>query len=273
MRSRSVRAVLDLPMPGSPDMSTTCPSPLLACSQRRSSNSISSSRPTSGVSPALRCAASKRPSAAASREHPPRVHRLDDPLQRVLAEIEVVEGAVQQPVRAGADDHLVGTGQPLQSRREVGRLSDRHLGDGGIPRAGLADDHRPGGDADANLKRRRRADLLDRCDDLERERTARSASSSCARGQPKYTMRPSPRYCATWPSYFSTTAAARLLIRAHQLAQLLGVELLRQRRRTHQVAEHDGELAPLGVGDAGDWRAAPLGGVAEGARRSESERP
>jgi hypothetical protein len=39
----------DLPMPGSPEIKTTCPSPPLACSHRRRSRSISSSRPTSGV--------------------------------------------------------------------------------------------------------------------------------------------------------------------------------------------------------------------------------
>src|SRR6516225_7204480 len=36
----------DLPIPGSPDNRTTCPSPALACPQRRRSSSISSSRPT-----------------------------------------------------------------------------------------------------------------------------------------------------------------------------------------------------------------------------------
>ena len=40
----------DLPMPGSPEISTTWPSPALARAQRRNSRSISSSRPTSGVS-------------------------------------------------------------------------------------------------------------------------------------------------------------------------------------------------------------------------------
>ena len=39
----------DLPTPGSPESRTTRPSPPLACSQRRSSRSSSSSRPTSGA--------------------------------------------------------------------------------------------------------------------------------------------------------------------------------------------------------------------------------
>jgi hypothetical protein len=48
----------DLPIPGSPDISTTLPSPAFACCQRRSSRSSSSSRPTSGV--ASERSASKR---------------------------------------------------------------------------------------------------------------------------------------------------------------------------------------------------------------------
>src|SRR6266436_945069 len=49
--SRSCRAAVrrDLPMPGSPEMSTICPSRSLARSQRRSNSSISASRPTKGV--------------------------------------------------------------------------------------------------------------------------------------------------------------------------------------------------------------------------------
>src|SRR5262249_41670970 len=43
------RVIRDLPMPGSPASRTTRPSPSLTCVQRRSSSSISSSRPTSGV--------------------------------------------------------------------------------------------------------------------------------------------------------------------------------------------------------------------------------
>jgi hypothetical protein len=42
---------LDLPIPASPDSSTTWPSPVLALAQRRNSSSSSSSRPTSAVRP------------------------------------------------------------------------------------------------------------------------------------------------------------------------------------------------------------------------------
>jgi hypothetical protein len=64
-RSMRVCARRDLPMPGSPDTSTTEPSPLFACCQRRSSIASSSSRPTSGV--AVAQSASNRLSARLSR--------------------------------------------------------------------------------------------------------------------------------------------------------------------------------------------------------------
>ena len=64
MCSESAAVIRDLPMPGSPEIRTTRPSPLFACCQRRESSSTSSSRPTSGVSPERR--ASKRLSAPLS---------------------------------------------------------------------------------------------------------------------------------------------------------------------------------------------------------------
>ena len=44
---------------------------------------------------------------------------------------------------------------------------------------------------------------------------------------------------------------ADLLVGPHDLAQLLGIEPLRERGRAHQVAEHDRQLAALGRGGRG----------------------
>jgi class 3 adenylate cyclase len=49
MRCDSAAVRRDLPIPGSPETSTTRPSPAFPCCQRRSKSSSSSSRPTSGV--------------------------------------------------------------------------------------------------------------------------------------------------------------------------------------------------------------------------------
>jgi len=51
MRCDSAAVRRDLPIPGSPETSTTRPSPDFACCQRRNNRSSSSSRPTSGVAP------------------------------------------------------------------------------------------------------------------------------------------------------------------------------------------------------------------------------
>jgi hypothetical protein len=50
MCSDKAAASRDLPIPGSPEIRTTRPSPLFACCQRRISSSISSSRPTRATS-------------------------------------------------------------------------------------------------------------------------------------------------------------------------------------------------------------------------------
>ena len=68
-RSTRARAMRDLPMPGSPESSTTWPSPSQACCQRSSRSATSCSRPTSGV----RARPRARLEAAADRalaEHP-----------------------------------------------------------------------------------------------------------------------------------------------------------------------------------------------------------
>ena len=91
IRSRSTWVSRDLPMPGSPLTSTTCPSPSLACCQRRSSSATSSSRPTRGVSATSLRAASKRLSVARRTHHSEQVHRLGHTLERVRTQIGVVE--------------------------------------------------------------------------------------------------------------------------------------------------------------------------------------
>ena len=63
----------DLPMPGSPDSSTTWPSPSLAWRQRDSSRRTSSSRPTRGVRPARRGGLEAR--GAGRLAHPVDRHR------------------------------------------------------------------------------------------------------------------------------------------------------------------------------------------------------
>ena len=141
-RSRSSRTRRDLPIPGSPESSTTWPSPSLACRQRRSSSASSSSRPTSGVSAGglTRLEAAFGPALA---RDPPRRQRLGEALEALRAEVVELEQAAEQATRGRADHHRSRLGQRLQARREVGRLADHRL----LARCALADqiaDHRPG---------------------------------------------------------------------------------------------------------------------------------
>ncbi len=141
-------------MPGSPEMRTTWPSPALARSQRRNSRSISSSRPTSGLSADPR----KRLEPALHRagtQHLPSRHRRGDALHLDGAEIAVLEEIADQPARACGDDDRVRLGQGLQTGGEVRRFADDRLF---LRRAfadQIADDHQPGGDPDARLELRR----------------------------------------------------------------------------------------------------------------------
>ena len=141
----------DLPRPGSPEIRTTCPSPALARAQRRNSRSISSSRPTSRVSADPRNA-SNRLVDGARTQHLPSRNRRGDALHFDGAEIAVLEEIADQPARAGGDDDRVRLGQGLQPGGEVRRLADDRLL---LRRAfadQIADDHQPGGDADAGLQ-------------------------------------------------------------------------------------------------------------------------
>jgi len=103
-------------MPGSPETSTTRPSPDFACRQRRVRRSSSSSRPTSGVVPERN--ASKRLTTPLCRL------RLGEPGERLGAEIlDLEQGAELSPGAVG-NDQGARPGQRLQTGGEVWRLAD-----------------------------------------------------------------------------------------------------------------------------------------------------
>ena len=53
------------------------------------------------------------------------------------------------------------------------------------------------------------------------------------------------------------------MIGADDLAQILGIEARRQRRRADQIAEHDGQLPPLGRVDGGGETGAESRSIAD----------
>ena len=131
------------------------------------------------------CSASKRPSA---RHWPATRHaqRLGEALQAVQAEVGQLEQAADQPARRLADHDAAWLGQRLQPGREVRRLADYRLLLCRALADQLADHDQAGGDADPGRQRlacgrgRPTAAAI-----ASPARTARSASSSCAWGQPK----------------------------------------------------------------------------------------
>ena len=119
---------------------------------------------------------------------PPGGERLGEALEALRAEVGQLEQPADQPARRLADHDAARLGERLQPGREVRRLADHRL----LLRRALADqlaDHdQAGRDADPGrqrLARRRRQLARPPSISASPARTARSASSSCACGQPK----------------------------------------------------------------------------------------
>ena len=98
----------------------------------------------------------------------------------------------------------------------------------------------------------------------------RTFSGSCVASRPTASITPSPARAARSASSLMRLRIAEVnqhtvahilgdktakaadgvgdaaMVGADDLAQILGIEARRQRRRSHQVTEHDCELAPLG---------------------------
>jgi hypothetical protein len=113
MCSESAAVSRDLPIPGSPEISTARPSLLCACSHRRISSSISSSRPR--LEPAHR---------AAFAQHPPCQLRLGKAGERLRPEVFQIEKPADLLAGRFADDQRVRRGPGLQPGGEVRRLTD-----------------------------------------------------------------------------------------------------------------------------------------------------
>ena len=150
MLSISAAVSRDLPMPGSPEISTTRPSPALACRQRRKSRSSSSSRPTSGV--ACVRSASKRLTIAAFAEHPPSRCGSAKPGKRLRSKIVDLEQTADLPSRAFGDDERVRRGQGLQPCGEVRGLADDPALLRGALADQVADDDEAAGDAEPHAR-------------------------------------------------------------------------------------------------------------------------
>src|ERR1700681_3571822 len=107
-----VCAMRDLPMPGSPDISTTEPSPPLAWWHQRHGGRAQ------GLEAAL---------DGARSQHLPRRHVLSKALESDGSKIAIFEEAASQPAGARCDHHGARFGQRLEARGQIWSLTDDRL--------------------------------------------------------------------------------------------------------------------------------------------------
>ena len=183
----------------------------------------------------------------ARAEHPPGTHRFEDTAQGLLAEIRAIHRAADQAVGGRRYHRLIRPGEAFEARCQVRRVAHRQLGDRGIAARGLADHHRPGGDTDADLQRTRRGDRFYRLDDRQ-GREHRPGGVVLMRARPaEIDHQPVAEVLRDLARVALDRAAAGLLVGLHQAPQVFGVEGLGERRGAHEIAEHDGYLAPFGI--------------------------
>jgi hypothetical protein len=170
------------------------------------------------------------------------VNQFGDPFQVMVTQMGQLKCATDQSTGRGSDDDLIGVGQSLQTRREIGCAAYRQLGL--IPRTRLFADHDAArSDADPNRQVLGRRGPLDRINDFQ-SRPRGTLGIFLVRGRPAEIRQDAITHVAgNKPVVARDDIPAEGSILVQQAPQFFGVELLAQRRRAHQIAEHDGELA------------------------------
>jgi hypothetical protein len=183
-------------------------------------------------------------------------------LDRDRAEILVVEQPAGQPPRARSDHHRAGPGQCLQSRRKVRRLANDAAFACFSFNDQVADNDQTGGDPDPHLQRRPNRGVD--------PRNARPCGRSSGGGHRLDEREPGahralgivlvgPRIAEIGehavahvlrdkPAGAFDDRGNAAVIGADHRPQILRVEPRRQRRRADHIAEHQRQLAPLGLG-------------------------
>ena len=185
--------------------------------------------------------------------HVPSLRLIRDALQRMDAEIAVVELPLQQRLGRGGNHHAVGRRQALQARGEIDGFSDRGVALFGALSHEIADHDETGRDPDADGGRvAERATRLDRASgrqhphDLEpRTHRALGVVLMCGRiaeiDQNTVADEPGGKTLVMLDHADAGLAEAR-----DHVAHVFRIELRRERGGIHHVAEHGGELAPFG---------------------------
>ena len=201
MRSRSAWIIRDLPMPASPRMTTIRPAPAHALCHAPPRTASSSSRPTIGVAVPLRRAA-KRLSAALRATTRHTWMRPGMPLSSCAPRSSYTNappasacvcGAITTEPGSATDcslDARLGVSPATAQRSDTSLPMRSPITTGPVAMPTRTRSLAAGATSSAWTASTMSSPA----------RTARSASSSCARGYPKYAMMPSPAKRATTPS-------------------------------------------------------------------------
>ncbi len=155
---------------------------------------------------------------------------------------------VGEPVGTFGDQHGPGLGERLQALRQIRRLADDRLLLRGAFAGQIAHDHHAGRDADANLQLG--ADIGPKVGHGvdQREPCARRLLGIILMrlGIAEIGKHAVPHEAGNDALVAADHLRDAGVISLHDLAQVLGIETRRKRRRAHQIAEHHRQLASLG---------------------------
>ena len=252
MRCDSAAVRRDLPIPGSPETSTTRPSPSFACCQRRNKRSSSSSRPTSGVVPERN--ASKRLTTPLSPTTRQAGCGSPKPASGWGPRSSISNKRADLSPGAVGNDQGARPGQRLQSGGEVWRLADHAALLRGTGADQIANDDEAAGDADPHVQRLLCGEPADRVDDREPGASRALGIVLMRLGIAEINQHAVAHILGDKTAKAGDGVGDAAMVGADDLAQILGIEARRQRRRADQVAEHHRQLAPLGLAPRGSGR-------------------
>ena len=210
-RARNSDTSRVLPVPASATMLTSCVRPAsmprIACASSPSSRSL----PTNGAAEPVPLQPTRGTRPAKGSVDAVGGQRLRLPLHRQGADGVEAKRMLREQIRRAADEDLPRPRCVVQARGRVDCVAAHCVGIG-VVRPDAACDHRPGVDADMQLKRPRRSApsrlrSAQRLAPASRSRAhRRSGSSSCATGAPNTAITASPTYFSTNPSKRSMVA-------------------------------------------------------------------
>ncbi len=194
----------------------------------------------------LRVEAARR---VALPDHTEELHRARDALQGARPDILQREVAGDEAACLAADHEHVGLGLRLDARRDVRRLAEREHLALAVPHPDVSDHDEAGVDADPHGRPfRRRPHPPDAVEDLEPRVHGPHGVVLVRDGKAEVGQDPVAEVLREVAGVPLHRLEGDRLVLGVEVAQLLGVEDLGERRGAHEVGEEDGQVSPLGAG-------------------------